>query len=130
VETLEGGVTINSLRSQESSSCSDLITSGRLLDYIAPFQFALRENRGTLLLTFTENILGFRLLASFGETGSFGGCATCSRPPEGRENRVVADGKFVHAPRGGSRALDFTKDDQDPGFSENNLIISVAAGII
>jgi len=35
-----------------------LIKYQLLLDYIAAFQLALHENRGTLLLTFTENILG------------------------------------------------------------------------
>jgi hypothetical protein len=43
---------------EEAARCSDLITSAALLDYIAPFRLELRENRGTLLLTFTENMLG------------------------------------------------------------------------
>jgi hypothetical protein len=45
---------------------------------------------------------------------SCGGLATCSRPPEGRENRAVAEGTFVQSPRGGSRALDVTKTGQEP----------------
>jgi hypothetical protein len=40
-----------------AARCSSLITSGRPLDYIAPLQLELRENSGTLLLIFTENIL-------------------------------------------------------------------------
>jgi hypothetical protein len=45
---------------------------------------------------------------------SCGGLATCSRPPEGRENRAVAEGTFVQSPRGDSRALDVTKTGQEP----------------
>jgi hypothetical protein len=43
-----------------ATSCrtSDLITLGRLLDYIPGFQLEFCENNGSLLLTFAENILG------------------------------------------------------------------------
>src|SRR2546426_12231692 len=41
------------------SICSDLITSAALLDYIPLCQLELRENRGTLRLELTENVLGF-----------------------------------------------------------------------
>jgi hypothetical protein len=39
------------------------------------------------------------LLATFGETGEFGGLETFSCPQEGRENRAVTEGKFRHSPR-------------------------------
>ena len=48
-------------------NCSDLITSGALLDYIPLRQLALAENEGSVPLTITENRLGLRLLATFGE---------------------------------------------------------------
>ena len=53
------------------------------------------------------------LLAIFGETGLFGGLATCSCPREGKENRAVTEGKSLHFPRWGSCALHFTKYDTD-----------------
>jgi hypothetical protein len=40
-------------------SCSDLITSARLLDYIPGVQLAFCENSGSLLLTLPDNMLGF-----------------------------------------------------------------------
>jgi hypothetical protein len=54
-----------------------------------------------------------RLLASFGETGSFGGLATCSRPLDGEENHGITGGKFLHSSRGDAHALDFTRYDTD-----------------
>jgi hypothetical protein len=38
--------------------CSDLISSGVLLDYIPRFRLGLCENRGAVLLTLFENVLG------------------------------------------------------------------------
>jgi len=52
--------------------CSDLIPSVPLLDYIPLRQLALVENKVTVSLTITENMLGLRLLAIFGEVGSRG----------------------------------------------------------
>ena len=43
-----------------TGTCSSLITSGPLLDYIVPFQLALAENDTTVLLTLFENVLGLR----------------------------------------------------------------------
>jgi hypothetical protein len=63
--------------------------------------------------TLYTDLNGLRLLASFGETGLCGGLPTYSCPREGQENRAIAEGKFFPAPRGGSRALDFTKYDTD-----------------
>jgi hypothetical protein len=56
----------------------------------------------------------FWLLASFGETGSFGGLAPFSGLKEGRKNRVVPEGMSFHFPRCSSRALHFTKYGQEP----------------
>src|SRR6266545_7343549 len=50
-----------------ATRCSSLITSERLLDNITPFQLAFAENDTTLLLTLFENVLGLRLMATFGE---------------------------------------------------------------
>jgi len=41
-----------------STTCSDLITSGRLLDYIPGFQLEFCENSCGFLLTLSENRLG------------------------------------------------------------------------
>ena len=40
-----------------------------------------------------------RLLASFGETGWFGGLAPFSCAREGHENRAIPEGKFLYFPR-------------------------------
>jgi hypothetical protein len=40
----------------------------------------------------------WRLLATFGETGWFGGLAPCSGAEEGRKNRVTPEGKFLYFP--------------------------------
>ncbi len=61
-------------------------------------------------IVYTE-LDGSCFLVTWGETGSCGGLATCSRPQKGRKNRAIAEGKLFHAPRGGSRALDFSKYD-------------------
>jgi hypothetical protein len=42
-----------------TSTCSDLIPSGHLLDYIPAFQLEFFENSGSLLLTLANNKLGF-----------------------------------------------------------------------
>jgi hypothetical protein len=52
---------------ESTDTCSDLISSGVLLDYIPRFRLGLCENRGAVLLTLFENVLGLRLLATFGE---------------------------------------------------------------
>jgi hypothetical protein len=72
-------------------SCSELIPSRLPLDYIPRLRLEFLENNAPVLLT-------LRLLAIFGETGLFGGLATCSCPPEGRENRAVTEGQFLHSP--------------------------------
>jgi hypothetical protein len=59
----------------------------------------------------TNLVIVSGLLGTFGDSGSFGGFAPFSCPEEGRKNRVVLEGRFLHFPRGGSRALDFTKYD-------------------
>lgn len=41
--------------------CNDLITSGRLLDYIPRFQLEFGENSCGFLLTLSENMLGLGL---------------------------------------------------------------------
>jgi hypothetical protein len=57
----------------------------------------------------------------FGDSGSFGGFATFTCPEEGRKTRVVPEGRFLHFPRGGSRALDFTKYGQEPNGMKLSL---------
>jgi hypothetical protein len=53
-------------------------------------------------------------LATFGETGWFGGLTTFSGPQGGQENRAVTGGKFLHFPCRDAHALDFTKSGQEP----------------
>jgi hypothetical protein len=53
------------------------------------------------------------LLATFGETGSFGGLALVSGLDEGRNNRVVTEEMSFHFSRCGSRTLHITKYDTD-----------------
>jgi hypothetical protein len=57
---------------------------------------------------FSTDLDGLRLLATFGETGWFGGLAPCSGPEEGRKNRVTPEGTFLYFPHGGAHAPHFT----------------------
>jgi hypothetical protein len=59
-----------SMRGQPKPTCSDLITSGRLLDYIPPFLLGLIENIRGILLALSKNLLELWLLATFGEAGA------------------------------------------------------------
>src|SRR5262245_59626936 len=61
-----------------------------------------------------RNLLGIRLLATFGETGWFGGLAPVSGPEEGSKYRVAPEARSLHAPPCGSRALHPTKTGQEP----------------
>jgi hypothetical protein len=61
-----------------------------------------------------SHLFEFASSITFGEPGSFGGLATFFRPPGGRENRAVTEGRSLHSLRGGFRALDFTKTGQEP----------------
>src|SRR5688500_9643828 len=56
------------------------------------------------------------LLARFGDSRWVEVLATLSGPQEGRENRAVTGGKFLHSPRRSAHALDFTKSGQEPGL--------------
>jgi hypothetical protein len=49
---------VKGLRLQSRASCSSLILSGHLLDYIARGQLEFRENSGAFRLTLSENRLG------------------------------------------------------------------------
>jgi hypothetical protein len=66
--------------------------------------------------TFYTDLNGLRLLATFGDSGWFRGLTTFSGPQEGRENRAVTGGKFLHFPRRGAHPLDLTKSGQEPGL--------------
>ena len=52
------------------TTCNDLITSAALLDYIAVSARIELIIETAVLLTFPENVLGLRLLATFGEAGA------------------------------------------------------------
>ena len=54
---------------------------------------------------------GLWLLASYGEVGPFGGPPPFFWPQEGKKNRSHTAEKASHFPRGGARALRFTKYD-------------------
>jgi hypothetical protein len=66
------------------------------------------------------------LLATFGEPGWVEGFSALSGPQEGRETRAVTGGKFLHFPRRGAHALDFTKIGQEPITlsGQNGLLIN------
>jgi hypothetical protein len=70
-------------------------------------------------------------LSSFGEKGWFGGLARFAWSQEGRENRAVTERNFVHIPREGSRALDFTKCGQEPNGIKliESLFLSTVRGM-
>src|SRR5262245_6455439 len=59
------------------------------------------------------------LLVSFGEMGWFGDLAPFSCPQARRKTRVVSEKRSLHFPRGGSRALHFTKYGQEPECKRN-----------
>jgi hypothetical protein len=47
-----------SVLAADSPTCSSLITSGRLLDYMTSFQLEFTENIAGVLLTLSKNMLG------------------------------------------------------------------------
>jgi hypothetical protein len=49
--------------------------------------------------TVYTDLISLRLLATFGETGLFGGLASFPSPSEGKENLDVTEGKFPYFPR-------------------------------
>jgi hypothetical protein len=68
---------------------------------------------------YSTDLDGLRFLATFGETGAFGGLATCFRSPGERESCAVTEGRFRHFLRRGSHALDLTKSAQEPESEQN-----------
>ena len=82
-----------------------------------PFSSCLQHKDDTIVQcprTVYTDLSGLWFLATFGETGSFGGLATCFRSPEGRESCAVTEGRFRHFLRRSSHALDLTKSAQEP----------------
>jgi hypothetical protein len=70
--------------------------------------------RRLLQQEFGGSLHAIRLLATFGETGWFGGLAPRSDPEEGRKTRVIPEGKFLDFSRGGAYVPHFTKRGQEP----------------
>ena len=74
----------------------------------------------------------YRLLATFGETGWFGGFATFPRTQAGRGDHVVTEGKFLNSPRPGCHPYGITKSGQEPkvvdsfpGYPSGSLDVGV-----
>jgi hypothetical protein len=65
------------------------------------------------------------LLATFGETGSFGGLAPFFGLDEGRKNRVITEEMSFHFPCCGSHTLHFTKCGQEPNLGRNGGLLPI-----